>query len=234
MPSLRTELDIPWKQLPRARCLACALRALTTNSTPPPSQSYQRPRPKSAGPRLNSSVHKSRRSDPRPQSAGARPTEAKPSKPPKVSPISKGEKKTGGASPTKKANRLRSSFPIASTPKLSTKKSLSFSPDTKSEETTDSGPKPKGIRGGGRLRKAQLAALANGEEINPDDPRHAYYILIHEELKSGKPTASAKPIMSSESLPNQTVIVYNEKSATDLNGSGIAVNGVPTENTGLI
>ena len=85
-----------------------------------------------------------------------------------------------------------------STPKssASVKKSLSFSPDTKEEET-DSPPKPKGIRGGGRRRKAQLA-LMNVEELNADDPQHAYYVLIHEDMKSAKPTASVKPIMSGE------------------------------------
>lgn len=110
-----------------------------------------------------------------------------------------------------------------SSPKSSTsvKKSLSFSPDTKEEET-DSPPKPKGIRGGGRRRKAQLA-LMNGEELTADDPQHAYYVLIHEDMKSAKPTASVKPIMSSE---NEGVGAESTVNSEIIDNRDIVGNGV--------
>ncbi len=199
MPSLRIEHDFSWQDLPRARCLACALKALTTANTPSP-QSRYRPRPKSAPPRLSNLGQKARKSDYRPSTSSStrKSLQPKASKSPRISPIRcKEGPSTASKSSSKKAPRVRSSYPKMSTPKSSTsvKKSLSFSPETKEE--TDSAPKPKGIRGGGRRRKAQLAMM-NGEELSTDDPRHAYYVLIHEDLKSGKPTASVKPIMSGE------------------------------------
>ena len=197
--SLRTEHDF-WKDLPRARCLACALKALTAANTPSP-QSRQRPRPKSAPPRLSNQGQKARRSEYRPGSCSStrKSLQPKASKSPKISPASCKEGPSSASSGSKKVPRVRSSYPKMSTPKSSNsvKKSLSFSPDTKEEET-DSPPKPKGIRGGGRRRKAQLA-LMNKEELSTEDPRHAYYVLIHEDMKSGKPTASVKPIMSGDS-----------------------------------
>ena len=199
-PSLRTEHDISWKELPRVRCLACALKALTAATTPSP-QSRQRPRPKSAPPRLSIQNRKSRKSDFRPSTSSStrKSLQPKSSKSPRISPITCKEGPSSALkSSTNKTSRVRSSYPKMSSPKSSTsvKKSLSFSPDTKEEET-DSPPKPKGIRGGRRRRKAQLA-LMNGEELSKDDPRHAYYVLIHDDVKSGKPTASVKPIMSGE------------------------------------
>ena len=99
--------------------------------------------------------------------------------------------------------------------------------------TDDSESKPKGIRGGGRRRKAQQA-LANGEELDPDNPQHAYYILVHEELKSGKPTASVKPMMSGE--PEQAVHTQENREGKnvtsdtrELKSSEIVVNGVTGE-----
>lgn len=221
-PSIRTEHEYSWQDLPRARCLACAIKALTAaNTPPPPPQSRQRPRPKSAPPRLYNKGQKARKSDYRPSTSMSTRRSLKPqiSKSPRVSPntSSEGACATASQSPTislnssregpkspvvkssnKKTTRVRSSLPTMSTPRPSTsvKKSLSFSPDTKDDEN-DSPPKPKGIRGGGRRRKAQLALL-NGDEALQDDPRHAYYVLIHEEGKSGKPTASVRPIMCDE------------------------------------
>ena len=147
--------------------------------------------------------------------------------------MSKSEVKSSNKKP-----RGRSPYPKVSTPKASTpKKSLSFSADTKPEETTDSGPKPKGIRGRGRRRKAQLE-LANGEELDPSNPQHAYYILIHEELKSGKPTASVKPMMSDESLTGHNVStpVENEDGSRtsvtrELKTSEVVVNDISGEAT---
>ena len=190
--SLRTEQEFSWKDLPRARCLACALKALTATGTPS-LESRQRPRPKSAPPRLSNLSQKARKSFSRPNTSQSTRKSLEPV-------ASKSPRSPGSAlNPSStKASRVRSSYPKMSTPKSSTsvKKSLSFSPDTKHEET-DSPPKPKGIRGGGRRRKAQMA-LMNGEELSTDDPRHAYYVLIHEDMKSAKPTASVKPIMSDE------------------------------------
>ena len=104
--------------------------------------------------------------------------------------------------------------------------------------TDDSESKPKGIRGGGRRRKAQQA-LANGEELDPDNPQHAYYILVHEELKSGKPTASVKPMMSGE--PEQAVHTQENREGKnvtsdtrELKSSEIVVNGVTEENKDVV
>ncbi|XP_028402052.1 serine/threonine-protein kinase DCLK2-like isoform X2 [Dendronephthya gigantea] len=196
-PSLRTEHEYSWKDLPRARCLACALKALTAVNTPSP-QSRQRPRPKSAPPRLSNQGQKARKPESRPSSSSSkRSLQPNRSKSPRISPSYKDAPSSGPKSSSKKPS-VRASYPKMSSPKSSTsvKKSLSFSPETKGEET-DSAPKPKGIRGGGRRRKAQLA-LMKGEVFQADDPQHAYYVLIHEDVKSGKPTASVKPIMSGE------------------------------------
>ena len=237
--SLRTEHDF-WKELPRARCLACALKALTAANTPPP-QSRQRPRPKSAPPRLSNQGQKARKSEFRPSTSSStrKSLQPKASKSPRISPVcsKEGPSSAFKSSSSKKTPRVRSSYPKMSTPKSSTsvKKSLSFSPDTKEEET-DSPPKPKGIRGGGRRRKAQLA-LMNNEELSTDDPRHAYYVLIHEDMKAGKPTASVKPIMSGE---GEETVGSEESPAREAEGSvaegneaniDIAVTDVGTEAT---
>lgn len=155
----------------------------------------------------------------------------RPSRSPRKSPTDVKDGPKSNVKSSNKTPRVRQSYPKTSTPRpLSAKKSLSFSADTKAEETDDSTPKPKGIRGGGRRRKAQLE-LADGEELDPNNPQHAYYILVHEDLNSGKPTASVKPMMSGES--EQAVRTQeNGKDQNDTSDTGevksseIVVNGI--------
>lgn len=77
----------------------------------------------------------------------------------------------------------------------------------------------------------------NGEELSTDDPRHAYYVLIHEDMKSAKPTASVKPIMFGEAgsaEKSQESVVNSETNDNRDSVDSVVTNSVASSEQVLI